>query len=378
MKTKILFLHHGGLCIRGSEKSLLTLIIGLNNLDYETFLLCNEDVLFNAAINSSINSKIFQFSEITIEKNDIKIDFLSYIKKLYVLYKIIKDYKPCCVYVNNGLPSQLAVPICKILKIPIITHVRAEYTRRYPLMWLFKWSDVVIFVSNSIRESLFSKVNFKGNVKNVYNGIDTHDEFQVSNNKYLKIKHGFSKDSVIIAQVGSLIKRKGADILIKAFSMIKNSCCYLVFIGDGPARSELKDLVKKLNLEKNVLFLGEIQNIADYYKYFIDINVLASRSEAFGRTLIEASASGLPSIGSNVGGISEVIIDSVNGFLFEKNDIQGLNKKLLILINDEMLRLKFGENARNRAVKLFSHENYVNKISLIIMNTVKKNKYVKL
>jgi glycosyltransferase involved in cell wall biosynthesis len=138
-----------------------------------------------------------------------------------------------------------------------------------------------------------------------------------------------------------------------------------VIVGDpnwAPKYSmQIKNLVQERSLKDYFLFTGRVplQEKLEFYS-ISDIFVLPSISEAFGMVIIEAMASGLPVIGSNAGGIPEIIKHGENGLLFKVGDYQSLAEKILILLNDEKMCKEMGKKSRRIAVQNFSYERMAN------------------
>ena len=109
-------------------------------------------------------------------------------------------------------------------------------------------------------------------------------------------------------------------------------------------------MAENLGIQNSITFSGKVENDeVVHYLHKMDIFVVPSisKSETFGVAAIEASACGLPVIASNIGGLPEVVIDGKTGFLVAPENIDDLTEKLLILINDKMMRQKMGEEGRN-------------------------------
>ncbi len=161
--------------------------------------------------------------------------------------------------------------------------------------------------------------------------------------------------------VGYPFYLKGVDILIKAFNMIseRHEDFSLRIIGHCPDPAPYMELAgnnERISIRKAVYYDDIIDEFKNCYCF-----VLPSRSEGMGRVLIESMASGKPAIGSNVGGIPSLIIDGENGFLFEKESTQDLAEKLDIMLGNEALVRKMGENARVFVEKNLSSEIYISR-----------------
>lgn len=182
--------------------------------------------------------------------------------------------------------------------------------------------------------------------------------------KYLKVEN-----KKVILYVGRLVKRKNADILIKAFYMLKqeqdNSC--LIIIGDGGCKNEFRGLCKKLNIENDVLFLGMIDNkdLPVYYS-LCNLFVLPASSEPWGLVLNEAMQFGKPIIATTgVGAAYDLIEDSENGFMVPEKDVEALYAAMKKIMSNSELEKKMGEQSE-KMIKKYSYENMVETFRTVI------------
>lgn len=223
------------------------------------------------------------------------------------------------IRMKKGIKKDLCIKILKIVE-------------RYVL----KKSDFVIFLSDENRKSTMkrAKCNHIEKTKVIYNGITPRLK-KISEEKGIN----FGTDKKIIGFVGLLYEEgKGLKYLIKAFYKVKQEIpnAKLVIVGDGPDKQKLIWLVKNLNLERDVIFIGFIENPIQYMKGF-DLMVLPSLHEAFGMVILEALYVGIPAIGSKVGGIPELL--KYDELLFEPKNVDELASKILNLLqSDEAYR----------------------------------------
>lgn len=150
-------------------------------------------------------------------------------------------------------------------------------------------------------------------IRVVYNFVnETEYQRQKVN---LKQRYGIKSDEKVLVHISNFRKVKRLEDIIHTFHLInKNKPARLLLIGDGPEYGRIHELVKDLDLDKCVHFLGNQKNIPELLS-IADIKLLLSEKESFGVVLLEAMACGVPCIGSNVGGIPEVIEDGVTGIL---------------------------------------------------------------
>jgi len=164
-------------------------------------------------------------------------------------------------------------------------------------------------------------------------------------------------DTKIILFVGALSRwhsYKGLDVLINAFSSASTlrQDMILLVVGDGTLKPAYQKLASKLRLADSALFAGNVsdENLPSYYAAS-DMLILPSkdRSEGFGLTILEANACGKPAIGSNVGGIPDVIHHGHNGLLVPPNNPEALSAAIIRLVENDSLRNGMGRNGRRLA-----------------------------
>lgn len=163
-------------------------------------------------------------------------------------------------------------------------------------------------------------------------------------------------ESFTLVTVARLEPLKGIDTLIRAAARVR-SCPVLLVIGDstgfsgGATYAEgLRTLAQDLDVD--VRFLGSRTDVAEILRA-ADLFVFASRWEAFGLVLAEASASGLPVVSSNTGGCPEVIVDGVTGVLVAPDDVAGFAAQFDLLANNPALRERLGKAGRQQALARF-------------------------
>jgi len=157
--------------------------------------------------------------------------------------------------------------------------------------------------------------------------------------------------------VGALTKwhrYKGLDNLLRAFNLLRRTDVRLLVVGAGDVKPEYETTARSLGIEDRVIFAGEVSdNLLPKYYAISDMLVLPSRdrSEGFGLTILEANASGIPAIGSAIGGIPGIIVDGENGILVSPDDPEELAEAVRRLAEDGEYRESMGMRARELALK---------------------------
>lgn len=218
----------------------------------------------------------------------------------------------------------------------------------------YKYVDKLISVSNHLGISIKNKFDIDYSV--VHNLIDDsllETALPETNNP-----------KFTIISVGSLQYIKGFDILIKAFakSMLLRSKAILKIIGNGPERERLQRLIKDSNLTENIILLGQLNKSQVYVElHKADLYVLSSRSENFSVALIEATANGVPAIGTLCGGVQEYPVSDVEKIPVE--DIDSMRNALENGYNNSKNVDRI--NLQNETLSLFSPNAIVSQLENI-------------
>lgn len=226
-----------------------------------------------------------------------------------------------------------------------------EVYKKQPIMRstlknVLKRADVVLAVSNALRHEIIATgvSGISNKTRICWNSVDI-EKFSQNEDNSFRNELGLT-DKPIVLFVGNLIKRKNVDSLLEA-KKIANSNYNLVIVGDGPLFKKLKKKVEEENI-RDVIFTGSRNDVENIIPS-CDVLVLPSLSESFGLVLIEALACGKPVIGSNVGGITEIITDDV-GLLVNPNKVSSIASAIDRIINDGEFRNLLSSNARDRAI----------------------------
>ncbi len=165
--------------------------------------------------------------------------------------------------------------------------------------------------------------------------------------------------------IGRLERMKGVDALLQAFSILNSQFSILHIVGSGSQRSSLENLTKTLGIADKVTFLGYLSG-KDLYKEYAEAQIFCalSRSEALGNVFLEAQAAGCAVIGSDVGGIPEVVKDGVTGILTERGDPALAAEVLKTLLDDERFRHELTDAAIEHA-KAFDWDSIAQRYSEI-------------
>lgn len=216
----------------------------------------------------------------------------------------------------------------------------------------------VTIVSKSEKDFLLDHNIINPNKASVFNdgsisGVDLNKFYpDPHKRKRIRISLGIPDDDLVLLFIGRLNRDKGVPDLVKAFSRINAPNIHLLVVGPDEHKL-LPDIIKELSHKKNYLHvLPETDRPADFMNT-ADVLCLPSYREGFGVVIIEAAACGIPSVASNIYGISDAIIEGKTGLLHAPRDSDDITEKLCIILNNPDLRTALGQQALERAKSIF-------------------------
>jgi glycosyltransferase involved in cell wall biosynthesis len=367
----ILYLEHHSSIIGGGQISLMQLMKNLDKRKFNPILICPEKG------DLAAEAKKHHIQTIFIPLPSLKaLKVVTVFQSFRKLLNIIKKERVALLHANSSRSMMYAMLLRLFHRIEIIWHIRIV-DKDSLFDRLFEPFANKIITNSKATARRFSWLKDQNKIVTIYNGLDlkSFDE----NNDGLKIKKELSiKDEVIIiGTIAKLQPKKGIHILLNAAPQIikKFPSVKFLIVGDAPEAEvsylkQLKSLIKKLNISKHVILPGFRNDISQIMKV-IDIFVLTSFSESFGRVLIEAMAASKPIIASNVGGIPEVVTDGEAGILVPAAKVDVLAEKMNHLLQDKNLREQMGSQGRKRVEELFTIEQHVSSIEKVYSELTK-------
>lgn len=287
--------------------------------------------------------------------------------QILAIKKIVKKEKIDLIHAHWLLPQGLAAVLYKKIfnkniKIICTTHGSDIFSLNNKYLnflkgYLLKKIDIITAVSNTLKEKIIDlKIN-PLKIYVIYNAIDPNFFNSGSYNKIRELKKKYAIFSFCLLFIGRLIKNKGIKYLIEAMPMVlvKFPETKLLIVGDGEESYFLKKIVKKLNLQNNISFLGKINHnrLSPFY-IMSDILINPSLSEGFSLVLIEALVCGTAVIATNVGGISDIIKNNQTGLLIPPADTEAIAKTIIDLLSNKYKRYLLAKNGRNFVLQNFN------------------------
>lgn len=296
------------------------------------------------------------------------------------LRKLFQEIKPDLVNVHYASGYGTLARMSKIS--PILLSVWGSDIYDFPKESKIKYNILKKNLQNAYAIASTS-IKMKEELLRQYSDIDKKiyiTPFGVDTDKFKKINLQRKSNEFRIGIVKTLKPKYGIADLILAFSKLKNNMnsklnIKLYIYGDGEQRAELEELIKKLNLDKDVFLEGKIKNdlvpqVLNSLDLFCATSILDS--ESFGVAVVEAMACELPVIVTNVDGFSEVVTNNETGIIVPRHNIEAIAEAMEKLIYDSDQRTKMGKFARKRVLENYSWKENV-KYMISVYNDVIQN-----
>ena len=235
------------------------------------------------------------------------------------------------------------IPVVTTLHGTDITLVGREVTYEHVVSWSINQSDAVTAVSNKLNEETLQHFDINRPIDVIPNFID-FNRFNKKPREHFKQMIAPNGEKIII-HTSNFRKVKRVEDVVAIFSrIIKEIPAKLLLIGDGPERSHIEKVCREHNTCDWVTFLGKQEAIEEILSIG-DLFVLPSESESFGLAALEAMACEVPVISTNAGGIPEVNVHGVTGFLSNVGDVDSMSQHAITLLKDPEMLKTFRKNA---------------------------------
>ncbi len=344
---------------------------------YKVLIFCNDAVSLKKFVPKNVLLTNIKFTR----KPNLIIDLTTFIILLYLLIKN-KPYSTISISPKAGFITALSSFITRVsYRINWCTG-QLWFTKKGFLRFFYKTLDQIVInlshhvlvdshsqkkflISNNIISNNRSTVLLHGSVGGV--NIKKFKYKKIDRN-LLRRKLKISKNDFTFLYLGRINREKGIIDLIEAFNKIERLYkAFLVLV--GPIENDyIKNYIKK-NIKKNkkIIYVGQTSASEKWFST-ADILCLPSYREGFGSVVIEAGSCNLPSLGSNIYGITDAIVDNKTGFLHKVGSINDIKKKMIFAIKNKRLLKKYGKSARKRVEQNFD-ENLISQKLLEFINS---------
>jgi len=281
---------------------------------------------------------------------------------------IIKENKVDLLYLNDQINRDLfCLVLVKRTEVKCISHLRSIDGQNFEPYACFANKNISTYIANSeFTKNYWIKKGVDPNKTiTIYNSIENLNIEPINIHNYLKLNNNQYKIK-FIGYVGRLVFKKNLAFLLKVFDIFNQKFpdSLLIIVGDGPMRKVIENAATALGIEKSIVFTGYLNNAKEIIAS-LDLLVLPSIVEEFGRVLIEAMQLCTPVVAANSGGIPEVIKHEYNGLLAKPDDEKEFCKAIERMLFDESLRAKCIKNGHKTTIEKFGIKQYANKIEKI-------------
>ncbi len=267
---------------------------------------------------------------------------------------------PDVVHTHASLAARMGA---KEAKVPVIVNTKhcmedlsIGFIKKQARKSMYKkYTDMIIAVSEAVKDSLIEGGCPPGLVRMIYNGVKPLETRSAEEVKKFRESLGFSETDFIAGMAARLEEIKDYDTFINAAEEVKSRGADIKFVimGTGSEEERLKALANEKNLSDTLAFAGFVSDM-ELAMNALDVNALTSKSEAISLSIVEGMTLGLPAVGTKAGGIPEAIEDKVTGELFDVGDSKALADKLIFLRENPEIRKKYSENAKEISLEKFS------------------------
>jgi len=371
----VLFVHYGDNWVRGSEQCLLDLLLFLDRKLFYPVVWCNSQRMYLEILALKIEVVCEPFPLLLGWQKpfwDVK-GFMRLIRRGKAL---VDHYNIQLIHSNSGGPCQWLNFIARSRKLPLVAHLHSHYLIRDRLTLGLTQVSHVIAVSPPVAGQLTEIGMPRERITTIANGIN-RQKFIRARSTNLRTLLKLDKQDFVLFSTGSLIHRKGMDILIAATAFVRQSGipAKLIIAGSGSEQANLARQINSLGLAKDVFLLGERPDLPALLKGGVDIFVSGAREEAFGLVLAEAALNAIPVIAPAVGGIPFVIRHKQTGLLIPPDDPQTMAEKIIQLYRDPALRLSLGLAGEKHARENFLVAGYVGNIQACYLSLLGDEKH---
>ena len=282
---------------------------------------------------------------------------------------VIKEEKLDVLHVHYAIPHAVCAVLARDMcgeNIGIVTTLHGtdisvlgeDSTLQQAIKYGIDRSDIVTTVSNALKQETYERIETTKPIETIYNFVD-EEVFHPMDGSELKQQFGIREDERVLIHVSNFRKIKNIPDIIDAFMKVREAMpAKLLLVGDGPEKHRIMDKVKAMPYKRDVLFLGKQENIAELFS-ISDLKQLLSEKEPFCLVLLEAMACGVPGIGTNIGGIPEVIDHGENGYIVELGDVDAVAQYAIELLSDDEKLAQFRMNALEAVQTKFHSETII-------------------
>lgn len=378
--VKVIHLISGG-DTGGAKTHVLTLLDNLRKMNIDAELLCiMEGIFTQEAREKGIPVTVIP----QVRRWDIGV-----IRKIL---RYINESGCDLVHCHGARANYIAMFIMGRVRVPMLTTLHSDYKLDFkgnarkqmiytPInAFALRRFKHILTVTQAFKNMLVSRGFDSSRLHVIYNGIDFNKPLKAVSPSQFMEHAGLVYDSgkKYVGIAARMYAVKGVEVFLDAAKQLcaKHPDTMFLVLGDGDMMPRCREFVEKNKLEGQVKLLGQIQGeeLMNGYYAMVDVNTLTSYSESFPYALLEGARYAVATVATAVGGIPEMIVDGVTGFLAPSGDSTAIAEKIGMLLDDDELRHKIGNDFYEDAKKRFSVESMARTHIDIYNNIIEKEK----
>ena len=357
MKRAIFVEHHGDI-IGGGQISLLLLMQNLHQ--HRPLCVCGgEGSMADAVRERELSLELMPMPSLGLRS------FGSVWRGVRRLRRLVDEQKGVLLHANSSRGMFYAGLAGWLSGVPVIWHVRVGETDGWWDRLLASWAARIVVISKSVQARFFWRGTAE-KVRLIHNGVDVLAGASGDGREWRQ-RLGYG-ERPLVGMVAQLIPWKRQDDFIRGMARVveKFPEAGFLLVGadpdpDASYERQLRELVAELGLEGKVAFVGFCEDVPGIMA-MLDILVLASENEPFGRVLIEGMAASRPVVATEGGGVGEIVVDGDTGLLVPVGDSERIAAAVERLLAEPETARIMGEKGRQRAAALFSIEAHVEQV----------------
>jgi glycosyltransferase involved in cell wall biosynthesis len=280
--------------------------------------------------------------------------------------RIIREQNIRLIHANDFQPVKWLMPAARTARIPMVLHVHLPSTQDERC---YTWSHQVarvVAVSRAALEGFLDDGLPARRATVIHNAVDP-ERLSPGVTTARRSELGLAHDDVVLTAVGSLIRRKGFDVLLRALARVQMAApgaqVRLLLVGDGPERAELEALANSLGVAGITRFLGRRSDVGAILRDATDIALSAAREEALPLNVLEAGFFGLPMVVSDIPPHREIVEHGRTGLVAPADDATAFAAAIVDLLGNRASRRCLGQTARQHVHSSFLIDRYVREFS---------------
>jgi N-acetyl-alpha-D-glucosaminyl L-malate synthase BshA len=276
---------------------------------------------------------------------------------------VILNHKLDLLHVHYAIPHASAAYLAKKIvekqgiKIPVITTLHGtditlvgkDKTYAPVVTFSINESDAITAVSDNLRNETYSSFTITKEIDVIHNFVDVARFSKKPIDAFRRVIAPNGEKILVHASNFRGVKR--VHDVVRIFAEVRKQIpAKLLMVGDGPERPVMENLVKELGLGEDVRFLGKQEQIEEIL-VVSDLFILSSEYESFGLAALEAMAARMPVISTNAGGLPEINLHGITGYLADVGDVEAMSKYAIELLQDDEKLAEFKQSAYEQACK---------------------------